>query len=155
MSISGKAVLPRAGKGSVASASSAVLARKPGALRNGTPFKDWLLPGALGRVRHKLAAVADGNRQMVDILATVLSDGLAAVEAACAEALRQGVYSADITLNIIARQRQPPAGMSILTPDALRLRYQPIADCARYDSLRRAADGTFKDSRQHGRVEAV
>jgi hypothetical protein len=26
-----------------------VLARKPGALRNGAPFKDWVLPGALGR----------------------------------------------------------------------------------------------------------
>jgi hypothetical protein len=27
-----------------------VLARKPGAWRNGTPLKDWLLPGALERV---------------------------------------------------------------------------------------------------------
>ena len=29
-----------------------VLARKPGALRNGAPFKDWLLPASLERVRH-------------------------------------------------------------------------------------------------------
>jgi hypothetical protein len=28
-----------------------VLARKPGALRNGAPFKDWLLPSSLERVR--------------------------------------------------------------------------------------------------------
>src|SRR4029077_17522785 len=26
-----------------------VLTRKPGALRNGAPFKDWVLPGSLGR----------------------------------------------------------------------------------------------------------
>ena len=32
-----------------------VLARKPGALRNGAPFKDWVLPAALERVRRKLA----------------------------------------------------------------------------------------------------
>ena len=32
-----------------------VLARKPGALRNGAPFKAWLLPAALERVRRKLA----------------------------------------------------------------------------------------------------
>src|SRR6516162_5627464 len=32
-----------------------VLARKPGALRNGAPFKDWVLPGAMERVRRKLA----------------------------------------------------------------------------------------------------
>src|SRR5208337_803378 len=52
------------------------LARKPGALRNGAPFKDWVLPAAMERVRRKLAGVNDGNRQMVDILTAVLSDGL-------------------------------------------------------------------------------
>ncbi len=116
-----------------------VLARKPGALRNGAPFKEWLLPGALERVRRKLAGSADGDRQMVEILTAVLSDGLAAVEAACAEALREGVHSADVVLNILARQREPPAPVTILTPDALRLRHEPRADCARYDTLRRSA----------------
>ena len=116
-----------------------VLARKPGALRNGAPFKDWLLPGALERVRRKLAGGADGDRQMVEILTAVLSDGLTAVEAACAEALREGVHSADVVLNILARQREPPAPVTILTPDALRLRHEPVADCARYDTLRRSA----------------
>lgn len=116
-----------------------VLARKPGALRNGAPFKDWLLPAALDRVRRRLAGSADGDRQMVDILTAVLSDGLAAVEAACAEALREGVHSADVVLNILARQREPPAPVTILTPDALRLRHEPRADCARYDTLRRSA----------------
>jgi hypothetical protein len=51
-----------------------VLARKPGALRNGAPFKDWQLPGALGRVYRKLASASDGDRQMVDILTAVLSE---------------------------------------------------------------------------------
>ena len=43
-----------------------VLARKPGALRNGAPFKDWVLPASLDRVRRKLAGADDGDRQMVD-----------------------------------------------------------------------------------------
>src|SRR3954464_11570017 len=60
-----------------------VLARKPGALRNGAPFKDWVLPAGLERVRRKLAGTADGDRRFVDILTAVLSDGLPAVEAAC------------------------------------------------------------------------
>ncbi|MGN6095276.1 MAG: Mu transposase domain-containing protein, partial [Bosea sp. (in: a-proteobacteria)] len=115
-----------------------VLARKPGALRNGAPFKDWVLPGAIDRVRRKLAAVQDGDRQMVEILTAVLSDGLPAVEAACADALRQGVHSADVIINILARRREPAAAITIMTPDALRLRHEPAADCARYDSLRRA-----------------
>jgi hypothetical protein len=114
-----------------------VLARKPGALRNGAPFKDWVLPAALERVRRKLAGADDGNRQMVDILAAVLSDGLTAVEAACAEALSHGAHSADVVLNILARQRDPTPPATILTPAALTLHHAPLADCARYDNLRR------------------
>jgi transposase len=114
-----------------------VLARKPGALRNGAPFRDWVLPGALERVRRKLAAAEDGDRQMVDVLTAVLTDGLAAVEAACAEALRDGVHSSDVILNILARRREPPPPLTIVTPEALRLRHEPVADCARYDRLRR------------------
>jgi hypothetical protein len=115
-----------------------VLARKPGALRNGAPFKDWVLPAALERVRRKLASTDDGGRQMVGVLTAVLSDGLPAVEAACAEALREGVHSADVILNILARRREPAPPVNIITPQALRLRHEPAADCARYDSLRRS-----------------
>jgi transposase len=115
-----------------------VLARKPGALRNGAPFKNWVLPAGLERVRRKLVGAADGDRQFVDILTAVLSDGLPAVEAACQEALGQGVHSADVILNILARRREPAAPTTIVTPDALELRHAPTADCARYDRLRRA-----------------
>ena len=115
-----------------------VLARKPGALRNGAPFKDWILPASLDRVRRKLAGADDGDRQMVTILTAVLSDGLSAVEAACAAALGENVHSADVILNILARRREPAAPLTIVTPEALRLRVEPVADCTRYDSLRRA-----------------
>ena len=110
-----------------------VLARKPGALRNGAPFKDWVLPAGLDRVWRKLAGSNDGDRQMVKILAAVLADGLPGVEAACLQALSEGVHSADVVLNILARRRESGAG-----GDALRLRHAPVADCARYDQLRSA-----------------
>jgi hypothetical protein len=114
-----------------------VLARKPGALRNGAPFKDWVLPAAMERIRRKLAGAADGDRQMVDILTAVITDGLPAVEAACAEAIAHSVHSADVVLNILARQRNPDPPPTISTPAALTLRHAPVADCARYDNLRR------------------
>ncbi len=38
-----------------------VLARKPGALRNGAPFKDWDLPPALRRVQRKLERQPGGR----------------------------------------------------------------------------------------------
>jgi hypothetical protein len=116
-----------------------VLARKPGALRNRAPFKDWLVPASLERVRRKLKGSDDGDRQMVRVLSAVLTDGLAAVETACAEALAGGVHSADVVLNILARRQDPKPAATILTPDALRLRHTPIADCARYDRLRKAS----------------
>ena len=118
-----------------------VLARKPGALRNGAPFKDWALPGALGRVRVRLAGHDDGDRQMVEILTAVLADGLAAVEAACAEALAGGVCSADVVLNILNRRRQPSETAPIPTPANLRLRFEPVADCTRYDRLEGVGHG--------------
>ena len=67
----------------------------------------------------------------------MLSDGLPAVEAACLEALHEGVHSADVVINILARRREPAPSITIMTPDALRLRHAPTADCARYDNLRR------------------
>lgn len=118
-----------------------VLARKPGALRNGAPFKDWALPGALGRVRQRLRGAKDGDRQMVAILAAALADGLPAVEAACAEALAAGLCSSDVVLNALYRQRQAVPPPLVPVPDALRLRHEPAADCTRYDTLRRHPHG--------------
>ena len=119
-----------------------VLSRKPGALRNGAPFKGWVLPGALGRVHRKLARLDDGDRQVVTILSAVLSDGLEAVEGACREALAAGIASADVILNVLARQREPARPADVLTPGALALRAEPVADCARYDTLREGPHAT-------------
>jgi transposase len=132
-----------------------VLARKPGALRNGAPFKDWELPPALRRVQRKLGRVPNGDRQMVDILGAVLTDGLEAVEAACAEALGEGVHSADVILNILARRREPAPPLTIATPEALRLTCEPVADCARYDSLRRHDHGEIAGAGRDGPAQAL
>ncbi|MCY1562410.1 hypothetical protein D9M68_998000 [compost metagenome] len=91
------------------------------------------------RIRRKLKTAHDGDRQMVSILAAVLTDGIGAVEAACQEALDQNVCSSAVVINILARRRDPAPAVTILTPDALRLQHEPQADCARYDSLRRAS----------------
>lgn len=92
---------------------------------------------------------------MVDILAAVLTDGLDAVDAACAEALSHNVHSAGVVLNILARHREPPPPLTITTPDALQLACEPIADCNRYDSLRRAKNGTIRHDRRDGKAAAL
>lgn len=119
-----------------------VLAKKPGALRNGAPFKQLALPPALERLRGKLKGSDDGDRQMVKILTAATVDGLDALEAAASEALAQGVTSADVVLNILARSRSAPMEPSIATPEHLQLKIEPVADAGRYDRLlpvRRAA----------------
>jgi len=116
-----------------------VLMQKPGALRNGAPFKNWDLPPALAQVRSLLKSHIDGDRQFVKVLAAVPDHGLSAVETACAEACAAGIASGDVILTVLARQRQPIMPPSIITPDALRLKHEPVADCGRYDSIRKVA----------------
>ena len=112
-----------------------VLARKPGALRNGAPFKNWELPPALARVRRRLVGSDDADRQFVAILAAVMDDGLEAVEAACIKALNEGPCGQDVVLNILARQREEDQPPPLDVPSALTLSIEPAADCARYDRL--------------------
>lgn len=108
---------------------------------------------------------------MVQILSMIPTDGLEAVDAACAEALNEGTPAASVVINILARhaegvplaRREPPPPLTIDTPDAsrckrasgtTRLSCEPVAasrrmrafacqpmDCKRYDSLRRPDHG--------------
>lgn len=87
-----------------------------GALRNGAPFKDCLSPTHLERFRRKLKGSDDGDREMVKVLSAVLMDGLTQVDDACAKALLEGVHSADVILNILARRRDPAPATTIMTP---------------------------------------
>jgi DNA replication protein DnaC len=101
-----------------------VLMKKPGALRNGAPFKDWELPPALTQVRAKLKSHADADRQFVKVLGAVLDHGIGAVESACTEALEAGIASGDVILAVLARRQQPTPPPSVTTPDALRLKIE-------------------------------
>ena len=132
-----------------------VLQRKPGALRNGAPFKDWDLPLSVRRVRRKLEHQPGGDRQMVEILSAILIDGIEAVERACTEALLHKVHSSGVVLNILARHREPLPPLTIATPDALQLACEPTADCTRYDSLRRSQNGTCRSHRCDEAIEAL
>src|SRR3546814_12605027 len=113
-----------------------VLARKPGALRDGAPFQDWDLPPALARLRRKLDHGDDADRRFVRVLSAVLTDGLEPVEAAVREALATGTASADLILNILARPRAPPRTLTILTSDARALRPSPTPHPALSAQLR-------------------
>jgi hypothetical protein len=113
-----------------------VLARKPGALRNGAPFIDWSLPPGLSALRKALGKGNDADRRFVRVLAQVPEEGLAAVEAAIREALEAGLGSDEVILNILSRRRLPPARPPASVLTNLRLAHPPKADCSRYDRAR-------------------
>lgn len=113
-----------------------VLQRKPGALRNGAPFRDWELPEPLRAIRNALGARADGDRQFVGILGATAVYGLSAVTAACSEALSLKTPSRDVALNILCRSHDDPF-VPVCSPmgHLPALAAPPIADCRRYDAL--------------------
>ncbi len=113
-----------------------VLRCKPGALRNGAPFRDWELPQPLKEARAALTSRSDGDRQFVGILSAVPVYGLDAVVAACAAAMAVGTVSRDVVLNLLSRaadEALEPTDTS--QPQLPELRLVPLADCRRYDRL--------------------
>jgi transposase len=113
-----------------------VLERKPGALRNGAPFKEWVLPEPLIEVRQILGKSSDGDRQFVGILSAVSTYGLEAVIAACSEALSAGVANKDVILNTLSRAHEDPELSNCELPLNLpELKVLPLANCSRYDDL--------------------
>jgi transposase len=113
-----------------------VLLRKPGALRNGAPFRDWALPAPLAAMRQALRLHADGDRQFVGILDGIARYGLEAVCAACTEALATGTASRDVVLNRLSRTQDAP---EVPCTESLAhlptLTTLPLANCRRYDAL--------------------
>ena len=114
-----------------------VLDRKPGALRNGAPFRHWDLPETIARVGEQLQRrYPDWDRQYVGILQAIPLYGSEAVEAACGKALTMGTLSKEVVLNLLNRGRQDPDVPPIDPPEHLILKQPPVADCHRYDRLR-------------------
>ena len=113
----------------------AALATKPGALRNGAPFKDWPLPSAIRELRERVLNKPGGDRQFVTVLNAIRADGLEAVSVACELALEAGTPTADYVLNALNRFKPQPVVKPVPTPAELQLKEEPRADLGRYDTL--------------------
>jgi transposase len=113
-----------------------VLEKKPGALRNGAPFQDWALPGAIRSVKDKMLKSPQGDRAFVEVLLAMRQYGADLVTVACELALEQGGVSAPVILNHLHRLLSPARPESITVSSALKLNIEPMADCERYDHLR-------------------
>jgi transposase len=118
-----------------------VLERKPGALRNGRPFRNWALPPGLQNLRDILEGVSGGDRQLAGILAAIPQYGEEAVNVACELALEAGLTSKDVVLNILCRTTEEAPARDIAPPEHLRLLHPPKANCAGYERLLEVSHG--------------
>ena len=120
-----------------------ILKRKPGALRNGAPFKDWDLPRAIQRIRLRYLKRPGGDREFVELLLMVQRHDLDTVNTACelalalALALAQGTGHLCTIENILHRltEQQQPAALNVVNYP--RIDALPEANCQRYDGLMR------------------
>jgi len=113
-----------------------LIARKPGALRNGAPFAD--MPEPLQRLRRAILREAGGDRVMAQVLAIVPEAGLDAVLVAVELALESiapsGRISVEHVINVLGRLNAAPQPENVVTH--LQVATPPLADTSRYDSLR-------------------
>jgi len=116
-----------------------ILERKPGALRNGTPFREWNLPQSIQRVRDRILKQPKGDRAFVELLMLARDAGLEPLEVACDLVLDGDVITASVVMNAMRRLIAPSQPVTMNVPDMLKLEVEPLADCGRYDRLRGAA----------------
>ncbi len=106
-----------------------LLERKPGALRNGAPFKQLKLPLSMQKVREQLTHYTDGDKRFIRILLQVEEHGLQAVEEACAQALSHGGSNDTVILGLLQPQTKPQKEPSML----FQLSHPPSEDCHSYN----------------------
>ena len=115
--------------------------RKPGALRNGAPFRT--MPEPLQELQRQLLKYPGGDRVMAQVLSAVILHGLEAVLVAVELALQSGRVSAEHVLNILSRLKEQHSGMEAVRTE-LQLVEPPQADVQRYDHLRVAPEGEME-----------
>lgn len=112
-----------------------ILKHKPGALRNGAPFQEWILPSSIKQVQRKLEKQTGGDRQFVNILIQAQQHGIEVIDQACKSALKNKTVQGEVIINNIARLLDPSPIDEVTVPASLQISVEPTTDCSRYDCL--------------------
>lgn len=111
------------------------LERKPGALRNGAPFKDLIsnLPPPLKELRGKLQVYKDADKEFIAVLICVTKYGMDKVLEACTEVLKLGSCSSTLIRNYLDPQRNSEALDQVTTYPVIS--EEPSIDCTIYNQV--------------------
>jgi len=107
-----------------------ILERKPGALRNGAPFKELmsLLPEVFSKIQTKLKAYGDGSKQFISILLLINKHDLEKVTDACSKAIKAGGCS----VKLVEQYLQPLIQEDYKESGFIQLKNPPDPDCSIY-----------------------
>ena len=112
-----------------------LLKEKPGAFRDGLPFKNIPLPESITKVQALLSKQPDGDKAFIDLLLQIPEQGMETIEVVCELVLEYGVVTGAIVHNELQRLVDKKQPSDIEVSPELTLNCHPIADPSRYDSL--------------------
>ncbi len=111
-----------------------LIERKPGALRNGAPFKT--MPALLQELQRQLLKHPGGDRVMAQVLTGVTLHGLDAVLKAVELSLESGRVTGEHVLNVLSRLKASSHARLEPVETRLTLSLPPESNVSKYDSLR-------------------
>lgn len=115
-----------------------LIERKPGALRNGAPFKT--MPEPLKLLQDQLLRHPGGDRVMAQVLTAIPLHGLEAVLVAVDLALQTGRASGDHVINLLSRLQESRTTVVDAVHTPMQLQRPSQADVHRYDRLRNSSE---------------
>lgn len=112
-----------------------LLKQKPGALRDGAPFKHWDLPTAINAIKHLYLKRPKGDKDFVELLLLIQAHSLETVTIACELAIEEKTTQLAAIINLINRLIEPDIEPLPLTQGHPKLTVLPQANCKRYEQL--------------------
>lgn len=111
--------------------------QRPGALRNGAPFKRWEAPKALTVIWDHYRKQAGGDRDFVELLTLYQKHGAEAVEMACQLAMEYKTLQLPAIIALLhdLTEQACPKEMAAEVNSYPQLQLPPEANCHRYDQL--------------------
>lgn len=111
--------------------------QRPGALRDGAPFKRWVMPGALKMIWDQYRGQPGGDRDFIELLMLYQQHGQDAVEMACGLAVEYGTMQLSAIIVLLHDLTEPDSVKEMTAEEVSypRLQLPPEVNCHRYDQL--------------------
>ena len=119
-----------------------LLTQKPGAIRDGAPFKDWQLPESVQQIKKAYLKRKAGDRDFVELLQHIQTYGIELVSVACELSLEHKVTQHAALTNLIYRLAEPEVETQLEANDYPQITVLPEANCQRYEQLLDSAQVT-------------